>query len=176
METLALPWMLSYNLGCSCCASLALTFLVVHDVRVKVSHVSPGFRFMLRTKIKYIFGHILIFIFNIFFSIHIPGYFQEFGKRHPQALIPSERCVIFEKKIQNFDYPVHWSLKITNARALFSLSYVQPRLALTPRGLRAHSKSVESRTSTDSSHVTLAPGSRRAHSVKLYSRRYRVAK
>ncbi len=75
--------------------------------------------------------------------------------KHPQALIHTRRWVIFGKKIQNFDYPVHRPLKITNARALFSLSYVRPRLALAPRGLRAHGKSVESRTRTVLSRVTL---------------------
>ncbi len=104
----------------------------------------------------------LVFIFDsIFFSICNLRYFQEFGKRHPHALIHSGRCVIFEKKIQNFDYPVHWALKITNTRAIFMLSYVRPRLVLALCGLRAHGKSVESRTRTVSSRVTLAERTRR---------------
>ncbi len=77
-------------------------FLVVRDVRVKGSLVSPGYRFVSCAKIKYTFGHILIFIHNSFFQSGILGYFQEFGKRHPQVLIHSRRCVIFEKKNPKF--------------------------------------------------------------------------
>ncbi len=46
------PRMLPYSLKRSCLASLALTFLVVRDVRVKGSHVSPGCRLVSRTKSK----------------------------------------------------------------------------------------------------------------------------
>ncbi len=123
METLASPWMLSYNLGCSCLASLALAFLVVCDVRVKGSRVPPGCCFVSHTKIKYTLGHVLVFILFSF----------------------------------------------TNAPTLFSLSYVRPRLALAPRGLRAHSNSVESCTCTVSSRVTLTRESRRMHLVRVYS-------
>ncbi len=42
METLASPRMLLCSLRRLCLASLALAFLAVRDVRVKVSHVSPG--------------------------------------------------------------------------------------------------------------------------------------
>ncbi len=58
--------MLLCNLECSCLASLALAYLVVHDVWVKGSCVSPGCRLVARTKIKYTLGHILVFIFNSF--------------------------------------------------------------------------------------------------------------
>ncbi len=61
---------------------------------------------VITAKIKYTLGHtILVFIFDSFLLIHIPGYFQEFGKKHPQGLIQSGRYIIFEKKIQNFNYP-----------------------------------------------------------------------
>ncbi len=58
----------------------------------------------------------------------------------------------------------------TNARALFSFSYVRIRLSLAPRKLRAHGRSVESRTRTVSSHITLARESRRMPSARVYSR------
>ncbi len=102
----------------------------------------------------------------VFFPICIRGCFQEFSKRHLQALIHSGRSVIFEKPLQNFDYPCIGH----NAGALFSLSYVRHHLALAPRGLRAHSKSVESRTRTVSFFITLVQDSRRMHSVRVYSR------
>ncbi len=89
--------MLSSSFGCLRLASFALTFLRVHDVQVKGSCVSPGCRLVSHSKIKYTLGHILVFIFYSFFN-PIPGYFQEFGKRHPQTLIHSGRCAIFEKQ------------------------------------------------------------------------------
>ncbi len=58
---------------------------------------------------------------------------------------------------------------LTNAHALFLLSYVHPHLALAPHGLRAHSKSIESCTRTISSSVTLARESRRMHLARVYS-------
>ncbi len=93
-------------------------------------------------------------LFLILFSIRVPEYFQEFRKRHPQALVHFGRCVIFAKKKKS-------KVSITpyighNTLALFSLSYVHPHLALAPCGLRAHCKSVESRIRTVSPHVTLA--------------------
>ncbi len=60
--------------------------------------------------------------------------------------------------------------RFTNARTLFSLSYIHPCFALAPRGLRAEGKSVESRTRTVSSHVTLTWESRRTHLARVYSR------
>ncbi len=57
----------------------------------------------LSPRIKYTLGHILVFIFNSFFSIRIPGYFQEFGKRHLQVLIHSMRN--FRKKNPKFRIP-----------------------------------------------------------------------
>ncbi len=56
-----------------------------------------------------------------------------------------------------------------DAWALFSLSHVRPRLSLTPHGLKAHGKSVESRTCTVSSRVTLARESRWTHSARVYT-------
>ncbi len=85
----------------------------------------------------------------VFFSIHIPRYFQKFRKRHPQALIHSGSCVIFKNKS-----------KFTNACTLFLLSYVHPCFVLAFCGLRADRKSVESHTRTVSYHVTLARESR----------------
>ncbi len=171
METLVSPRMLLCSLKRLCLASLALAFLTVRDVRVKGSRVSPGCRLVSRAKIKCTLGHVPAFIFDRFFSVRLSRYFQEFGKRHPQALIHSERCIIFEKKkIQNFDYPVQQSLKITNTLALFSLLYVHPRPALAPCGLGVCGKSVKSRTCTVSSHVTLARESCWTHSARVYSR------
>ncbi len=56
-----------------------------------------------------------------------------------------------------------------NARSSFLLWHVHPRLAFAPRGLRAHGKSVESRTRSVSYRVTLAQESRRTHLARVYS-------
>ncbi len=52
METLNSPRMLLCSIRCSCLVSLALTFFVVCNVRVKGSRVSPGCHFILCVKIK----------------------------------------------------------------------------------------------------------------------------
>ncbi len=127
--------MLSCSLWRSCFASFALAFLVIRDVRVNCCLVSHA-------KIKYTLGHLLSSLFSIvFFSIRIPRYFQEFGKRHPQALIHSGRRVIFKKKkkIQNFAYPVH---QLQHTLLILAL-VCTPSLALAPCGLKVHSKGVE---------------------------------
>ncbi len=65
--------MFSYILRRSCLASLALAFLVVRDVRVNGSHVSP-----------------------VLFSIHIPGWIEssqrECRKSHSHSLISNNFC------------------------------------------------------------------------------------
>ncbi len=168
--------MLSCSIGRSCLTSLALAFLTVCDVRVKGSRLAVT---SCHTPKSNTLPDTYASLFSIvFFSIRIPRYFQEFGKRHPQALIQSGRCVIFKKKKSKISItPMNYDYKkkstFTNAGALFSLSYVSPRLALAPRGLRAHDKSVESHTHTVSSRVTLARESCQMHSVRVYSRHYR---
>ncbi len=97
---------LSCNLWCSCLALLDLAFLVVHDAQVKESRASPSCRLVSRAKIRYTLGHTLVFIFDRFFSIRIPGYFQEFGKRYAQVSIHSGRCVIFKKT------PIHQNTRL----------------------------------------------------------------
>ncbi len=100
-----LPQMLLCSLGRSCLALLSLTFLAIHDIWVKGSCVSLGCRLVLHAKSKYTLGPKLVFMSRVFFSIRIPGYFQAFGKKHPQALMHSGRCVIFEKKNPKFRLP-----------------------------------------------------------------------
>ncbi len=77
-----------------------------------------------------------------------------FGEKNPKFLLP--RTLATENH--------------QHTRVLFSHSYLHPCLALAPCGLRAHGKSVESRTRTVSFHVTLAQESRRTHSAREYSR------
>ncbi len=134
-------------------ASLALTFSTLRDVRVKGSRVLRGCRLVLSAKFKYTLEHIIVFIFNPHSRI-FSGVWKEAST---SVNTFGEVCNFWKKKkIQNFDYPAHRLLKITNARALFSLSYVRPCLTLAPRGLRTHGKSVESCTRIVSSCVTLA--------------------
>ncbi len=154
METLVSPRMLPCSLGRSCLIPFALSFLTVLNVWVKGSRVSPSFASCHPPKSNTL-SDTYSSLFLIVFSIRVPRYFQEFGKKHPQALIHLGRCVIFNKKVQNFDYTVHRPLKINNTCPFFSLSYVHPCLALAPRKLRTHGKSVESRTRTVSSCVTI---------------------
>ncbi len=152
-------WWNSCSLQRSYLALLAIAFLAVHDVRVKGCRASLGCRLVSQAKFKYNLRHILVFVFvSFFFSIRIPC--QEFGKRDSPALIHLERCVK-KSKILITQYIGHWK---------FSLSYVRPRLALAPRGLRARGKSVKSRTRTVSSCITLTWESRQTHSARVYCR------
>ncbi len=104
------PWMLSCSLKRSCLALLAVAFLAVCDVWVKGVRASNPAVASCHTSKSNTLSDTYSSLFSLFlFSNRIPKYFQKFGKRHPQALIDSERCVIFETKIQNFDYPLHCS-------------------------------------------------------------------
>ncbi len=179
MEILASPWMLSCSLGCSCLASLALSFLVVCDVWVKGSRVSPSCRLVSCAKIKYTLGHILlVFILNSFFFNQHSRIFSGVWKETFAGVNTfREVCNLQKKKfkISITPYTGYWKFYTW---ALFSLSYVHSRLTLTPREMRAHGKSVESHTRTVSSRVTLAWESCRTHSVRVYSRhkiRYHIS-
>ncbi len=154
------PWMLPCSLGRSCLASLALAFLVVRDVRVKGSSVSPGCRLVSRAKIKYSLGHILVFIFDSFFNLN-----SRVWKEASAGVNTFGKMCNLKKKS-----------KFTNAHALFPLLYVHSGLVLTPCELRAHGKSVESCAGAVSSHVTLTRESCPTHSARVYSWHYDYSK
>ncbi len=101
-----------------------------------------------------------VFIFNSFFFSPHSQIFSGVQKEASAGVNTFEEVRNFREKKSKF----------ANTHALFSLSCVHPRLSLIPRGLRAHRKSVESRTRTVSSRVTLARESRRIHSTRVYSR------
>ncbi len=67
-----LPWMLSCNLGRSCLASLAPTFLTVWYPSQNVSCLSDR-RLVSRAKIIYSFGHTLVWFATLTQSSAMPG-------------------------------------------------------------------------------------------------------